>query len=110
MVNKTALRPSIFNVDSFKKDQEAVKRSVTDEERFLYTISQMPGWKLLTDFKERAIKDLEDANKGLMASGQSFDEIGKNAVVISLAESIVDRIINLVNDAKEACEADLNGK
>jgi hypothetical protein len=109
-MDRTALRPSIFNVEAFKKDNEAVKRGVTDEERILYALSAMAGWKIVVDFKGRLIKDMEDANKDLMASGQSFDEIGKNAVVINLAESIVDRIINLVSDAKEACEADLNDK
>ena len=47
---------------------------------------------------------MEEVNRTAMSSGLPFDEIGKNAVVINLAESIVERIINLVDDAKDACE------
>lgn len=110
MKDQSALKPTIFNIDSFQKDTEAVKRGVTDEERLLYTLSQMAGWKLLIEFKDRVIKEMEDVNKSAMATGLPFDEIGKNAVVINLAESVIDRILNKVSDAQEACEADLNDK
>ena len=109
-MDKSALKPTIFNIEAFKKDTEAAKRGVSDEERDLYSVSQMRGWKLLIEFKERVVKEMEDANKAAMATRIPFDEIGKNAVVINLAESIVDRIINKVSDAQEACEADLNDK
>jgi hypothetical protein len=109
-LDNTALKPTIFNVEAFKKDTEASKRGVTDEERDFYSMSQTRGWKLLVELKERVIKEMEDANKTQMANGMPFDEIGKNAVVINLAESIVDRLIDKVTDAQEACEADLNDK
>lgn len=110
MSNQSALKPGIFNIESFKRDEEAAKRGATEEERFLYALTGMKGWSILVEFKERVIKEMEEANKAMMASGQPFDEIGKNAVVINLAESIVDRIINLVIDAKEVCEAEIDGK
>jgi hypothetical protein len=110
LANQTALRPGIFNIEAFKKDEEAVKRGATEEERYLYALTGMKGWSLLVEFKKRVIEEMEEANKALMANGQSFDEIGKNAVVINLAENIVDRIINLVTDAKEACEAEIDEK
>ena len=109
MDNK-ALRPTIFNIESFKKDTEAKKRGVSDEERDFYSLSQTRGWTLLVELKERVIKEMEEANKAQMANGLPFEEIGKNAVVINLAESIVDRLINKVNDSKEACEADIDDK
>jgi len=49
---------------------------------------------------------MEEVNRNAMSGGMPFDEIGKNAVVINLAESIVDRILALVSDAKDACESD----
>lgn len=110
MDSKQALRPGIFNIEAFKKDEEALKRGATEEERFLYGLTSMKGWQLLKEFKERVIAELYDANKVAMSSGLPFEEIGKNAVVINLAEDIVNKIINLVEDAKEACEADLNDK
>jgi len=109
-LDNTALRPTIFNIEAFKKDTEAAKRGVSDEERDFYSMSQTRGWKLLVELKERVIKEMEDANKAQMANGMPFDEIGKNAVVINLAESVLDRLINKVNDSIEACEADINDK
>jgi hypothetical protein len=102
-LDKTALRPTIFNIKAFEEN-EAVSSKATDEERFLYTISKTNGWKIITEFKERVFKELEEANRLAMGNGQPFEEIGKNAVVINLAESIVDRILHLVDDAREACE------
>lgn len=102
MDSNTALKPTIFNDITQSNDKQVGN---TEEEQHLYSLSKQKGWEIITEFKERIIKDLEDSNKGLMSSGQNFEEIGKNAVVINLAESIVDRVLNLVNDAKEACEA-----
>lgn len=110
MANQQALRPGIFNIEAFKKDEAALKRGATEDERFLYGLTSMKGWQLLKEFKQRVMGELYEANKAAMSSGLPFEEIGKNAVVINLAEDIVDRIINLVEDAKEACEADLNDK
>ena len=101
-MDKTALKPTIFNIQSFKKEENT--SGVTDEERFLNAIAGTNGWKLIIEFKERVFKEMEEVNRTAMSSGLSFDEIGKNAVVINLAESIVDRILSLVSDAKEACE------
>lgn len=107
MADKAALRPAIFNIESFK-EPEITKQTISEDEAALAALDNARGWHLVVEFKNRVIKEMEEANKALMASGQSFDEIGKNAVVINLAESIVDRIINLVGDAKEAVDA--NGK
>lgn len=109
MKDQSALKPTIFNIDAFIEKEEQ-SNGITDEERFLNSIADTNGWKIITAFKERVIKELEESNKAMMSGGLSFDEIGKNAVVINLAESIIDRILNKVNDAKEACEADTNAK
>lgn len=107
-MDSSALKPTIFNIQAFEKDE--TKASVSDEEKHLYSLSKQKGWEIITAFKKRVVEELEEVNKGLMASGHNFEEIGKNAVIINLAESIVDRIFNMVSDAKEACEADINGK
>jgi len=104
-LDNTALKPTIFNIEAFKKEENA-SPTVTDEERFLYTLSKQKGWEVITEFKGRVFKELEEANRNAMSGGLPFEEIGKNAVVINLAESVVDRILNLVNDAKEACESE----
>ena len=105
-MNNTALKPTIFNIDAFKEESEVSK--INDEEQFLYSLSKQKGWDIIVEFKKRVFKELDEVNKADMSNGMSFEEIGKNAVVINLAESVVDRILDKVNDAKEACES--NGK
>jgi len=102
-LDKQALRPTIFNIEAFKKTENASPKT-TDEEQHLFSLSKQKGWQIIVDFKQRVFKEMEEVNRTAMSSGLPFDEIGKNAVVINLAESIVERIINLVDDAKDACE------
>ena len=104
-MDETALKPTIFNIESFKKE-EGVSPTTTDEEKYLYSLSKQKGWGIITDFKKRVFDEMEEVNRNAMSGGMPFDEIGKNAVVINLAESIVDRILALVSDAKDACESD----
>ena len=107
MSDKSALRPTIFNIDAFK-EPDITAKVISEDETALAALDGNHGWHLVVEFKQRVIREMEEANKALMASGQSFDEIGKNAVVINLAENVVDRIINLVGDAREVIDS--NGK
>ena len=47
---------------------------------------------------------MESVNELAIANGGNFEEIGKNAVVVSLAKSKLKQILNKVDDAVEAVE------
>ena len=106
-MDNTALKPTIFDIRSFKKNEEE-KLGLTDEERQLSTLSNMEGWIVLKQFALQAMKELDAFNSEAIAKGMPFEEIGKNTVIISLAKEIVQRLINKVEDASEAVNT--NGK
>ena len=107
MKDTQALKPSMFNIASFRKDED-VKEAITDEENYLSALKHTPGWKILNDFSFKAINELDEFNSEAISNGMSFEEIGKNTVIISLAKEIVRKILNKVNDASDAVEQ--NGK
>jgi hypothetical protein len=104
MKDTQALRPTIMNIPSFKKEETT--ESINDEEKFLGVLGNTKGWEILRDFARQAMSELDLFNSEAIANGQTFEEIGKNTVIISLAKEIVQRIISKVEDAREAT----NGK
>jgi hypothetical protein len=104
-VDKSAIKPSLFNIQAFKATEEADKKGVTEEEQHLYSLSGTKGWEIVSEYAKRVMAELDEANNLAISNGVPFEEIGKNTVIISLAKNIVDRILNIVSDAKEACEA-----
>ena len=86
------------------EEKQLDKKGVTDEERHLYTLSKSAGWRILSEFLERIKSDLDNLNEAAIEKGANFEEIGRNALVISLTKGVIKRIVNKVNDAKEACE------
>jgi len=103
---KQAIKPDFFvsNMPSIKKDEDAKKKGATVEERHLYALSRTAGWRVLREFAENMLGDLENLNKVAMDQGMSFEEIGRNSVVITQTKDMIKRILNKVEDAVEACE------
>lgn len=101
---KKAIRPGFFTTFSVAKDEEAKTKGVTDEERMLYGLSQSAGWAILTQEIEQLLQEMDSMNDKAIEAGADYEELGKNTLVISLAKNVIRRIVNRVNDAKEACE------
>ena len=101
-----ALKPDFFlgNMPSLVKDKEVEKKGITEEERHLYSLSNHAGWKVINEFVDNLISDLDKINEKAIESGATFDVIGQNAVVINLAKSLLKRVQLKVIDAKETCE------
>lgn len=100
-----ALRPGFFqDLPTLVKEKQATARGITEEEKDLYSLSLHPGWRSLTEYINSLLKDLDQGTAVAMSQGLSFEEIGRNAVVIDLAKSLITKILNKVNDAKEASE------
>lgn len=101
-MDKQAIKPSFFNsLPTIIKEQEAKNKGVTEEELELVALSHSGGWKVLKEYTESLIKDLDNGTAIAMAQGLPFDEIGRNAVVINLAKGIIKRILDKVEDARE---------
>jgi len=101
---KTAIKPNVFiNVPALKKVMDV--EGVTDEETSLYAMAVTSGWKVFKDLAERVSLELNGVNNEAIANGATMEKIGENAVVISLAQDVIKRLLNKVDDAVEACEA-----
>lgn len=101
-----ALRPDYYvtQLPTFIKDKEAEKKGATDEERQLMAMSETAGWHIFLDYTESAIDDLDNLTAVLMSQGATEEEIGRNTIVVTLTKSIIKKLVDKVNDAKEACE------
>lgn len=103
-MDNQSLKPSFLNLPSFVADKEAEKKGATDEERILYGGSKTAFWGVLKGFIENVEKDLDNFNGIAIEKGATFEEIGKNTVVISMAKGIITKIKNKVLDSVLACE------
>ena len=101
-MKKVAIKPEFR--PNIAKEEEIKKTGATDEEKALYSMSGSKGWRILEEYIDDQIHALDNINEKAMEVGQNFEEIGKNTVISSLAKKIIERILNKVADAKEACE------
>lgn len=104
-MDNSAIKSDFFSTMPSLNQEKQMKHDVTDEERLLYSLSQQGGWRVLKTYINEILTDLDGATSQAMASGLPFEEIGRNAVVVSLAKDIIKKIVNKTEDAKEACEA-----
>ncbi len=108
---RQAIHPDFFNNFPFlKKSEEAKEKGATEEERALYVMSLSSGWKILSDYINEWLEGLDRLNETAIASGASFEEIGKNTLVSNLAKGIIKRIKDKVEDSVGACERPTGGK
>jgi len=98
-----AVRPDFYS--SFPTLQrEDTKKEATDDEQMLYGMSKTNGWKLFSEYAETLVKELDQLNDSAVANGATYEELGKNTIVISLTKGIINKLLNKVSDSKEACE------
>lgn len=102
---KTAIRPDFYfkGLPTLQNDREAEKKGATEEERQVYAMAQTSGWNVVQNFIERLSKDLDMVNKNAIENGAPLDEIGRNTVVISLTQDILQKVLDKVSDSIEAC-------
>lgn len=100
---KTAIKPNFFiNVPALAKVQAS--ESVTDEEKSLYAMSKTSGWVIFKKIAEDTVLQLGNVNKAAIAQGLPLEEIGRNAIVVNLAQEAIERLLNRVIDISEAIE------
>jgi hypothetical protein len=107
MKKAEAIRPDFFaKIPSLAKDKEAEKKGATKEERLLYGMSGTAGWRVLRQFIDEVLEDLDKLNEKAIEQGADFEEIGKNTLVVSMAKGVIERIVNKVEDAKESIDGE----
>lgn len=99
------MRPDFYtNFPSLKIEEEAKEKGATEEERNYYSMALTLGWKQFEEEVERLLEELDSLNDNAVSNGMPYEEIGKNTIVVSLTKGIIRKLINRINDAKEACE------
>jgi len=101
-----AIKPDKFftNIQSLVGEKRAEKAGLTEEERVLYSGSKTAFWKTLKGYIEDLTNELDKVNESAIETGASLEDIGRNTIVVSLAKGIIKKLVNKVEDAKEACE------
>jgi nitrate/TMAO reductase-like tetraheme cytochrome c subunit len=110
MTDNSAIKPNTFNIAALRAEEVGNKVGATDEEKYLYALTNTKGYRILKEYKDRLLKEVDDATKFAIAEGKPFEEIGKNTVVINLAKDIIEKLFNRVEDAKEICESKIDEK
>jgi hypothetical protein len=98
-----AFRPNFLTMPSMTRENKPEGKP-SDEEIALDAMANLSGWRYLTEFIEALKKDLDTLNYTAISNGATFEEIGKNAVVVNMAKEVINRILTKVSDAKEAVE------
>lgn len=86
----------VLDRDKEYGDAEVVK------EKHLASFALSDGWLALKGYIVELKLELSNINKSMMERGASFEEIGKNAVIVQLADDLLTKIIQKVEDANEA--------
>jgi len=99
-----AIKPDFFSNFQSLEEKEDEKIGITDEERHLYRLNNHKGWKILRLHIENLVKELDSLNDLAYEKGLPLEEIGRNAVIVSLTKGIIKKVLNKVDDAKDAIE------
>jgi len=101
-----AIKPTTFigKIPTFIKEKEADARGVSDEEQYLASMSRTAGWKVLSQYINQIIEEMDSINDLAIENGADFEQLGQNALVISQTKTVLRRILNKVKDAKESID------
>ena len=100
--------PQAIKSDYFTDFRKIVKEEPEDvpakEEQQIYWMAKQPGWKLLETYIKDLIVALDAPAQQSMEAGCSYDEIGRKTIVAQLTKEFLNKILDKVNDAKDAIE------
>lgn len=109
MIN-SAIKPDFFNnLPTILNNEKLKGKEVSDDEKDLYSLSKSQGWRILKDYMESLMTDLDDVGNIAMNAGMSFEEIGRNTVIANLSKGVIRKVLIKISDAVEACEKPENG-
>ena len=104
-MSDAALRPDVFigALPSLVKQQEATKKGASVKEIQLAAMAESAGWSLFKKFVGEVKEELDQLNELAIERGKTKEEIGENAIIISLVKSLINKMVNKVEDSRDAC-------
>lgn len=103
MADKGALKPEILNIPQFiDRDKKEGIEEITQDEKIFAAGAENAFWRTLKKHFDESIRQLDLVNENAISQGMPMEEIGRNAIVISQVKGVLNKIINVVEDAKEA--------
>jgi len=102
MADKGALKPEIFNIPHFIEQKKTDIEVLTQDEKILAAGADNAFWRTLKKYFDESLAQLDSINDAAIAEGLPMEEIGRNAIVISQVKGVLNKISNVVQDAKEA--------
>ena len=101
-----AIKPTTFinQVPTFIREKEADAKGLSEEEQQMASMSRTAGWKVLRKFIEQIMEEMDETNDLAIAQGADFEKLGQNALVISQTKQVLRKLLNKVEDAREAVD------
>jgi hypothetical protein len=100
-----AIKPDVFNrLPVFEEEEEKDISGLSEEEKVLASGAKTTFWKVLKEYIEEVVNNLDEVNEMAISQGADYEEIGKNAIVVSATKGIIKKIINKVEDSREESE------
>jgi hypothetical protein len=100
-MDKPASRPAFFS--NLQTLDEKIGEKVTDDEKFIYGMSQQAGWEVFTKRKNELLQEMDQLQDVAISKGTSKEEIGENAIIINMVKGTINRLWKIVDDSREAC-------
>ena len=95
---------SSFDLDALKTKEKAVKAGVSTDEISLNELAHSGGWKIISQLITDIKSELDQTVINSMAAGLSYEEIGRTTVAVNITKDVLTRLVNKVDDAREAVE------
>jgi hypothetical protein len=86
------------------KEEEVPEDVELREERIIGSLASHEGWELLKKYIYSEMSKLDGLNRLQVEAGATFEEIGRNTVLVQLCKDELSNIINKVEDARESAE------
>ena len=87
------------------QDETKIQEKIQERnEEVLASLADQEGWKAFKEIVQEEIEKLGNLNKEQMSSGATFEELGRNAVMVQLCKDIINGLVNKVEDVQEAVE------
>lgn len=102
--NNLGTRPDYFAPIRHVAPKQVSEQAENENEQHLAALSRQNGWAILKEYIEQEIANLENINKAAIEAGATFEDIGRNAVLVQLCKEELLRVIQKVEDARESTD------
>jgi len=97
-----SIKPNIFK--EFASLGEEVKSKGELQQEDLAHLSNTDGWAHVKKYIEAIVSELDGSVLSAMQHGASYEDIGRKTAVKEVTKDVLNRIVRLVEGAREAQE------